>query len=804
MARAASLANKDKRQQGNVSFALTILQRRLASSPLAIFNSLQRRLARLEAVAEGGATTSQFNLANSVDLDLRDDVGGDLPDDELEDIQEGEAVDGASASTTTAELLQETASLKNLVVLAKAVLDSEMDTKWLELKGILQSEHMLNGKDGEFEKLIIFTEHRDTLEYLRRRVTETLGKNYKVITIHGGHSRDERRRSQTEFTHNPIAPILIGTDAAGEGINLQRAHFMVNYDLPWNPNRIEQRFGRIHRIGQASECTLWNLVSSNTREGSVYKRLLEKITTQGQAYNGNLFHILGGEELFEGRSLSDLLLDAIANEGHDSNKVLDAGFAKADAELQAASALVPEVVSSFDSSEIARRMNEAKSRRLAPGFVAGFFQEAFKDLGGVLQTKEPERYKIANVPSSLSKLSRQDQSIGDLSSQYERVTFRPENVELAGAPDAELVAPGAPLMNAVVRAILDKHGFNLAQGAIFLDENTVESDDSRLLVCLTQELVNNFDQTKPIERLVTFVEVSKSGDVQFHDTPPFFDLLLPEKNELEDLARLALAALDLPQLMEAGKTALSQRTISKRLPDLKREVGEQLDRTLVEVRKRMDQEVKYWKNEAKAISQGTRSNSDWSAAQAANKANELLGRRDARMDQIGREKMILAKPVQVVSVALVVPSSLAKGSDPAPVMTPREQEAIIRVERRAVDFVLRVESALGADPIEMPRNNKGFDISTLREETGRTFIEVKGRAVDATDFIITESEFSFGHTQGQSFILALVSVAHGDDAAQDEVRYIVDPFKGQAPIWGAHAHVLRFKDYWEKGFDPNF
>ena len=104
----------------------------------------------------------------------------------------------------------------------------------------------------------------------------------------------------------------------------------------------------------------------------------------------------------------------------------------------------------------------------------------------------------------------------------------------------------------------------------------------------------------------------------------------------------------------------------------------------------------------------------------------------------------------------------------------------------------------------MPRNNKGFDISTLREEAGRTFIEVKGRAVDATDFIITESEFSFGHTQGQSFILALVSVAHGDDAAQDEVRYIVDPFKGQAPIWGAHAHVLRFKDYWEKGFDPNF
>src|SRR5580658_10762193 len=134
-------------------------------------------------------------------------------------------------------------------------------------------------------------------------------KTNSVVTIHGGTHRDERRRLQALFRSDPEVRVLVATDAAGEGVNLQNANLMVNYDLPWNPNRLEQRFGRIHRIGQQEVCHLWNLVSNETREGAVYFRLLEKLRVESEALNGRVFDILG--EVFEGVSLKELLLEAI-------------------------------------------------------------------------------------------------------------------------------------------------------------------------------------------------------------------------------------------------------------------------------------------------------------------------------------------------------------------------------------------------------------------------------------------------------------------------------------------------------------
>ena len=138
---------------------------------------------------------------------------------------------------------------------------------------------------------------------------DLLGRHDAVATIHGGVRREERHRLKELFTQDRDVRVLIATDAAGEGLNLQRAHLMVNYDLPWNPNRIEQRFGRIHRIGQTEVCHLWNLVATDTREGSVFLRLLDKVEEQRKAYQGKVFDVLG--EAFEGKPLRDLLLRAI-------------------------------------------------------------------------------------------------------------------------------------------------------------------------------------------------------------------------------------------------------------------------------------------------------------------------------------------------------------------------------------------------------------------------------------------------------------------------------------------------------------
>ena len=157
---------------------------------------------------------------------------------------------------------------------------------------------------------MIFTEHRDTLSYLEQRISTLLGRKEAVVCIHGGMGREERMKTQESFRHDPEVKVLLATDAAGEGINLQRAHLMVNYDLPWNPNRIEQRFGRIHRIGQTEVCHLWNLIAEETREGEVYLTLLEKLNEARKALGGQVFDILG-KVVFEGRPLRELLVEAI-------------------------------------------------------------------------------------------------------------------------------------------------------------------------------------------------------------------------------------------------------------------------------------------------------------------------------------------------------------------------------------------------------------------------------------------------------------------------------------------------------------
>src|SRR5437879_2258022 len=159
-------------------------------------------------------------------------------------------------------------------------------------------------------KLVLFTEHRDTLNYLAEKLADRLGNQNAVVVIHGGTPRERRRQAQEAFENDPEVLVLLATDAAGEGINLhRRAHLMINYDLPWNPNRIEQRFGRIHRIGQREVCHLWNLVAYETREGQVFLKLLKKIELQSKALHGAVFDVLG--KVFEGTPLRELLIDAI-------------------------------------------------------------------------------------------------------------------------------------------------------------------------------------------------------------------------------------------------------------------------------------------------------------------------------------------------------------------------------------------------------------------------------------------------------------------------------------------------------------
>ena len=517
--RAETLRNE--RRAGAVGFALTILQRRLASSPEAVYRSLRRRRERLEGRrrelalpgrgardgppgapgarggdgargADGGGSGGGADGGSGGGADgmpgeagapavpgsgiaarpLRRSLadGGPLLDaEDVEDLDEapgGEVeaaeaavLDQATAASTIAELESEIASLERLEALAGQIRRSGADTKWRELSNLLaeiftpaglHTGHQVAEAPAPYgsgpipppvgspgQKLVLFTEHRDTLDYLQRRIGTLLGRPGAVTVIHGGVGREERRKAQEAFLHDRRVQVLIATDAAGEGINLQRAHLMVNYDLPWNPNRLEQRFGRIHRIGQTEVCHLWNLVAAETREGDVYRRLLDKLEQARHALGGQVFDVLGKLE-FEGRRLRDLLIEAVRyGDRPEVRARLSQAVGRA-VDRPRLETLIEERAlahDAMDSRRVARvreDMERAEARRLQPHYVESFFLEAFRRLGGTVRRREPRRYEITHVPAPVRSRDRQAGVGEPVPKRYERIAF-----------DKALLAPAA-------------------------------------------------------------------------------------------------------------------------------------------------------------------------------------------------------------------------------------------------------------------------------------------------------------------------------------------------------------------------
>ena len=508
--RAEALEN-DKRA-GTVGFALTILQRRLASSPEAIYQSLRRRRERLESrlreleVLHRGGQAAPVLAPAVPALDAEDVEDLDeAPDNEVEAAEE-EILDQATAARSIAELKIEIETLKGLESLALAVRHSGTDTKWRELASLLGAIFTVAGEDrgaapaisngagkipppkpSPHQKLVIFTEHRDTLNYLEARITTLLGREEAVVMIHGGMGREERVKAQESFKHDPEVRVLLATDAAGEGINLQRAHLMVNYDLPWNPNRLEQRFGRIHRIGQTEVCHLWNLVADETREGDVYRKLLEKLEEARKALGGQVFDVLGKLQ-FAGRSLRELLIEAIRYGDQPEVRArlttvlehaLDRGQLR---DLLEERALAHDAMDASRVHRIREEMERAEARRLQPHYIESFFHEAFRLLGGSAKQREPRRYEVTHVPAPVRNRDRLI-GIGEpVLPRYERIAFEKSLVAPPGQPLAAFVCPGHPLLDSVIDLTLERHRDLLKRGAVLVDERDAGDPAARAVL----------------------------------------------------------------------------------------------------------------------------------------------------------------------------------------------------------------------------------------------------------------------------------------------------------------------------------
>ncbi|MBA2283084.1 MAG: DUF3883 domain-containing protein [Acidimicrobiia bacterium] len=831
MNRADRLAAEGEGRRGNrVGFALTVLQRRLASSPEAIYQSLRRRRVRLEkdlVDARNRARIASLPSAEArierllADLerpargtddddDFEDRID-DLADDEREEVEE-ELVDSASAARTAQELALEIQTLTRLEELANQVRKTGTDRKWTELLSILDEKPEMRHADGSRRKLIVFTEHRDTLTYLVDRLRDRLGKPEAVVTIHGGTAREQRRAIQERFTQDKDCLILVATDAAGEGLNLQRAHLLVNYDLPWNPNRIEQRFGRVHRIGQTEVCHMWNLVAEDTREGQVYLTLLAKLEEQRKALSGQVFDVLG--EAFRDAPLRDLLLRAIRYgdqpEVRDAiNQVIDEKVGDGLAELIDAHALASDVLGETQVERIRTQMEEAEARRLQPHYIRSFFLEAFDLLGGRIVEREKGRFEIKHVPQELRDRDRQIGLGAPVLRAYERVCFDKEQVRVVGKPIAELLAPGHPLLDAILDVTLERHRRVLAQGAVLVDDRDAGLD-ARVLVLLEHAVADGRTDgrgadRRVISRQMQFIDLHEDGTHTASDAAPYLDLRPATTGERAVAEQLLTSGGWLAGDLEAAAFDVAVgEAIPTHLARTRLRTTARTQKVRSAVYERLTREINHWDHRANELAAQVESGKQpkMNPERARQRADDLSGRLKRRMDDLDRQEELHAQPPTVTGAALVLPAGLLGPGD-GPAAPPAHARETARVERRAVDAVLSTEERLGRDPREMPHNNPGYDIASTTHDRHLIFIEVKGRVAGAETVTITRNEI-LTSLNTDRWVLALVEVADADGQPRDHVRYLHHPFRGQLDDLGFKetSRTFPWRGLWDAAGEP--
>jgi SNF2 family DNA or RNA helicase len=830
-------ALKNDKRAGTVGFALTVLQRRLASSPEAIFQSLNRRTERLDKrlreleVLQRGQIAASAIADSGRQLDAEDfEDLEDAPEGEIEEAED-EILDQATAASTIAELKAEIAILRHLVDRAAEVKRSGTDTKWKQLASLL-NEIFSTGVDpnrvaddvvpygagpipkptpSPRQKLVIFTEHRDTLSYLEHKIGTLMGRPEAVVAIHGSMGRDDRRKVQERFLHDPEVQILLATDAAGEGINLQRAHLMVNYDLPWNPNRLEQRFGRIHRIGQTEVCHLWNLVADETREGDVYRRLLDKLEQARSSLGGQVFDVLGKLQ-FGGRPLRELLIEAIRYGDMPEvrarlNEAVENGVDRSHIQdLLEDQALARD---SMDASRVARireDMERADAKRLQPHYIESFFLEAFKRIGGSPKLREPRRYELTNVPAPIRNRDRQIGTGNPVLTRYERIVFEKSLISPPDQPLAAFVCPGHPLLDSVLDLTLERHRDLLKRGTVLVDEN--DAGTTPRLVFFLEHAIRDASvlpsgEKRAISRRMLYVEMSQDGSARHLAYAPYLDfrpLAEDEPSAEQILAKEECAWISRSLEQKAQEHAI-RHVVPEHIAEVRGPRMEWIEKSRAAVKDRLTKEINHWDHRAaqlRAQEEAGKAGARLNSGEARRRADELQARMEKRLAELDREAQISAAPPVVLGGFVVVPAGLiaAMQDRPAPLaMSPDTQASAARA--RAV--IMEIERTLGFEPTDRELEKLGYDIESKVGNTGKLrFLEVKGRVTGADTITVTRNEILFSLNKPEDYILAIVEFL---DQSNHRVHYVRIPFQRE-PDFGVTSVNYDFAELIAKGGYP--
>lgn len=759
-----------------LGFTMAMLQRRFSSSMYAVRKSLERMKDKRERILADPVAYRQEQIARRLPEDF-----DDLPDDEQQDILA--QLEGIVASVDPAALREEILQLTRLIDLAKGLETREIESKLVKLKEVL-TEHGIFA-DPKM-KLLIFTEHKDTLDYLVGKLREW---RLTVTQIHGGMKIGDRdtpgTRIYAEREFREDCQVLVATEAAGEGINLQFCWFMINYDIPWNPVRLEQRMGRIHRYGQEKNCLIFNFVTTNTREGRVLQKLFERIRRIEEDLDpqrtGMIFNVLG--DVFPANLLERLLRDMYAhNQTEESikNRIIEdvdtdrfrrithstlEGLAKRELNL----------------SSIVGKSAEAKERRLVPEVIEDFFTQA-APLAGILPkevVKGKHIYRVGRVPRNLWQIGEQlEPRFGRLGREYRQVVF--DKRLLSDDPTVEWVTPGHPLFESVREDVFEQVQDDLKRGSVFYNLHCKDPVRLDAFSAAVRDGRGNV-----LHQRLFAVETGMDGTMAIRQPTVFLDLALAPPGQVVP-----------DDQMLPARELVEHALVEKALAPFLEEVTVQRAKEIQTISRHMEislNELIHRQNLRMAELLEAQAAGDTSQPVAANikitedRLFELTGRLEKRRMELEQERHCTVADIHHVGRAWVLPHPERTSPSIAPMV--RDEE----IERIAIEAAIAYEKARGWEAVSVEKENRGFDLISRRPhpEDPQTaievrFIEVKGR-VSVGEIALTTNEYKTAERLRRDYWLYAVF----NCGLSPEVHVVQDPVRlGWEPLVKIeHYHV---------------
>ena len=732
-------AREDSARARAVGFTMAMLQRRFASSIYAVRKTLGRMKEKREKILEDPAKHRQEQINRRLPEDF-----DELPDEEQQELLA--ELESTVASFDPNDLRAEITELDKLIREAKLLEAQEAEVKIQRLKQLLNERGIFSDPGM---KLLIFTEHKDTLDFLvgDGKDDRPFGKlrewGLTVTQIHGGMKIGDRdtpgTRIYAEREFRESCQVLVATEAAGEGINLQFCWLMINYDIPWNPIRLEQRMGRIHRYGQEKDCLIFNFVTTNTREGRVLQKLFERIEEIEDALDpkrtGKVFNVLG--EVFPANQLEKMLRDMYSRNQMTEDLIKQRIIEQVDVEHFrniTNSTLEGLAKRELNLSAIVGKSAEARERRLVPEVIEGFFLDAAPITGLAVseQGKGQHTYSAPRVPRHLWPTGEQlEPRFGRLGREYKQIVFDKEI--LKRIPTAEWVTPGHPLFETVRANLEETVSGELQKGAVFFDVH--RSAPARLNV-YSAAIRDGLGHV--LHRRLFIIQEELDGTLSLRQPTLLLDLVA------------APAGATVPDSSGADRTALEHFLVEQALVPFLAEVTADRAKEIETVKRHLElslNELIHRQSLKFAELYEAQQKGDTSPLMAANlkqaedRLEELNGRLENRHRDLEKERNCTIGDIHRHAVAWVLPHP--ERTSPGVAAMVRDDE----IERSAVDAVIAFEQSQGREVESVEKDNRGFDLISRRPhpEDPKTavevrFIEVKGRSI-VGEVALTSNEF---------------------------------------------------------------